>query len=177
MNRKLRKGSRSLMRSTLLVVGEGADDKAFISHMKGLYCPRDSGLSVKVEAGDGGSAGNVITNAIRKYQSVGYDRRLFLLDADLPPDDSEYKRAAKAGYEIILWQPQCLEGALLDTLGEAVRPHESSQQLKARLHPRLNGAHTDASAYAALFPQQILDNTANASVSQTRDALLPPEKH
>lgn len=120
MKRAVRKGPRNLMRSTLLVVGEGADDRAFITHMKQLYCPRDSGMSVKVEAGDGGSPGNVITHAIRKYQGKDYDRRLFVLDADLPPDEADYKRATKEGYEIILWQPQCLEGALLDSLGEPV---------------------------------------------------------
>lgn len=162
------------MRSTLLVVGEGADDRAFITHMKQLYCPRDSGMSVKVEAGDGGSPGNVITHAIRKYQGKDYDRRLFLLDADLPPDEADYKRAVKEGYVIILWQPQCLEGALLDTLGEAVNQHESSQQLKARLHPRLDGRHTDASAYATLFTRQMLDADRNVAVTQVRQALQPP---
>jgi len=171
MKPAVRKGPRTLMRSTLLVVGEGPDDRAFISHMKQLYCPRDSGMSVKIEAGDGGSPGNVITHAIRKYQGKGYDRRLFLLDADLPPDEADYKRAAKEGYQIILWQPQCLEGALLDTLGEAVGQHESSQQLKARLHPRLDGRHTDASAYATLFTRQILDSACNAAVTKVREAL------
>jgi len=174
MKRTARKGPRNLMRSTLLVVGEGADDRAFITHMKKLYCPRDSGISVKVEAGDGGSPGNVITHAIRKYQGKDYDRRLFLLDADLPPDEADYKRATKQGYQIILWQPQCLEGALLDTLGEPVAQHESSQQLKARLHPRLDGKHTDDSAYATLFTRQILDAGQNAAVTQVRKALQPP---
>lgn len=174
MKRAVRKGPRNLMRSTLLVVGEGADDRAFITHMKQLYCPRDSGMSVKVEAGDGGSPGNVITHAIRKYQGKDYDRRLFVLDADLPPDEADYKRATKEGYEIILWQPQCLEGALLDSLGEPVGEHESSQELKARLHPRLDGRHTDASAYATLFTRQILDTGRNVTVTQVRKALKPP---
>ena len=48
--RAARKGQRNIMRSTLLVVGEGADDRAFITHMKQLYCPRDSGISVKVQS-------------------------------------------------------------------------------------------------------------------------------
>lgn len=174
MKRAVRKAHRNLMRSTLLVVGEGADDRAFVTHMKQLYCTRDSGISVKVEAGDGGSPGNVITHAIRKYQGKDYDRRLFLLDADLPPDEADYKRAAKEGYEIILWRPQCLEGALLDTLGEQVGEHESSQQLKTRLHPRLDGRHTDACAYATLFTRQILDAGRNTAVTQVRTALQPP---
>jgi len=174
MSRTARKRRRSVMRSTLLVVGEGADDWAFISHMKELYCPRNSGLSVKVEPGDGGSPGNVITHAIRAHKNKDYDRRLFLLDADLPPSDAERKRAAAAGYEIILWQPQCLEGALLETLGEPVRGHETSRQLKARLHPRLAGRHTDAAAYAVPFPRPVLDATGNLSIVSLRTALLSP---
>ena len=172
MKRTVRKEPRHLIRSTLLVVGEGADDRAFINHLKQLYCPRESGMSVKIEAGDGGSPGNVIAHAIRKYQGKDYDRRLFLLDADLPPNEAESKRAAKAGYAIILWQPQCLEGALLDALGETVAPHESSQQLKNRLHPRLDGRHTDARAYASLFTRQELDKARNAAVTQVRDVLI-----
>ena len=54
MKRAVRKAQRNLMRSTLLVVGKGADDRAFVTHMKQLYCTRDSGISVKAEAGDGG---------------------------------------------------------------------------------------------------------------------------
>ena len=168
------KRRRAMLHSTLLVVGEGADDRAFIGHMKQLFCPRGSGLSVKVESGDGGSAGNIITNAIRSYRDSGYDKRLLLLDADLPPSDADRKRALAAGYEIILWQPRCLEGALLEALGELVRDHETSQQLKARLHPRLAGRHTDAAAYAVLFPRAVLDAAVNLSIVTLRTALLSP---
>jgi hypothetical protein len=167
-----RKNSRAVLHSTLLVVGEGADDRAFISHMKQLFCPRGSGQSVKVESGDGGSAGNIITNAIRSYRDSGYDRRLLLLDADLPPTPQERKRAEHAGYAIILWAPQSLEGALLETLGEAVQPHETSQQLKQRLHPRLAARHTEATAYAVLFTRELLTGTRNLPISQLRRALL-----
>ena len=172
--RQPRKRLRPMLHSTLLVVGEGADDRAFISHMKQLFCPRGSGLSVKVESGDGGSAGNIITNAIRSYRDSGYDKRLLLLDADLPPSDADHKRAVAAGYEIILWQPQCLEGALLETLGDRVRGHETSQQLKARLHPRLAGKHTDAASYAVLFPREVLDAAANHSIVALRTLLQGP---
>jgi hypothetical protein len=140
--------------------------------MKQLFCPRGCGLKVNVESGDGGSAGNIITNAIRSYRGSDYDRRILLLDADLPPDQSEARRAHQAGYQIILWQPQCLEGALLDALGEPVRGHETSQQLKQRLHPMLAGHHTEPVAYSASFPLDLLESTRNDSISQLRRALL-----
>lgn len=163
---------RALLHSTLLVVGEGADDRAFITHMKQLFCPRGCNLRVSVESGDGGSAGNIITNAIRSYRGSDYDRRILLLDADLPPDQSEVRRAHQAGYQIILWLPQCLEGALLDALGEPVRGHETSQQLKQRLHPMLASHHTEPAAYSTRFPLDLLESTRNNSISQLRRALL-----
>lgn len=164
----------ALLQSTLLIVGEGPDDRAFASHLKGLFCQRGCGLKVQVESGDGGSAGNIITNAIRSYRSGDYDRRILLLDADLPPDQAEVKRAQKAGYEIILWQPQCLEGTLLDALGEPVRPHETSQQLKLRLHAKLTGHHTEPAAYAPLFTRERVANTRNQSLSALYRALSGP---
>jgi hypothetical protein len=60
---------------------------------------------------------------------------------------------------------------LLEVLGERVGEHETSQGLKARLHPRLAGAHTEAAAYAPLFPQRVLDDATNGSVVAVRDLL------
>jgi len=55
MNRRQRKGTaRRVQQSTLLVVGEGPHDKAFIEHMKSLYDSRDNGQKVTVKPGDGG---------------------------------------------------------------------------------------------------------------------------
>lgn len=172
---KPKRSVKSARQTALIVIGEGAADQAFITHMKGLFNPRGSSLSLKVEAGDGGSAGNIITHAIRAYKSIGYDQRILVLDSDLPPSAQETKSARQAGYEIILWSPQCLEGALLETLGERVNDRETSQMLKARLHPRLAGASTDAKAYAPLFPKPVLEATRNASVAQVRDAITPQE--
>lgn len=157
--------------TTLLVVGEGADDKAFITHMKTLFCPRGSGHSVKVEAGDGGSAGNIITNVIRTHRNSDFDRRILVLDSDLPPAQAERRKAEQAGYDIILWRPQCLEGALLEVLGEKIGAHENSQQLKQRLHPRLADRHTEPAAYAELFPRPVLEKTTNESVCSLRHYL------
>lgn len=161
-----RKGSKkpNLIKTTLLIVGEGADDKAFITHLKNLYCPRGCGVTVKVEAGDGGSPGNIITNAIRSFESADYSKRIIILDADVPPSQAEIAKARKNGYEILLWEPKCLEGVLLEVLGERVGQHENSQQLKDRLHPKLKGHHTDYRAYEVLFSKLVLMQAGNASI-------------
>lgn len=162
---------RHLSFTTLLIVGEGSDDKAFVDHLKGLFVQRGSGRKVTVKAGDGGSPGNIITHASRAYRAEDFNYRYFLLDADIPPTAADVKNAKTAGYQIILWQPQCLEGALLDVLGERVQPHESSQALKQRLHPRLASHHTKPEAYAELFTLPVVTTTQNTSVVAVRELL------
>lgn len=162
---------RHVSLTTLLVVGEGSDDKAFIDHLKNLLVHRGHGRKVTVKAGDGGSPGNVITHASRAYKAEDYNYRYFVLDADIPPTAADIKNAKAAGYQIILWQPQCLEGALLDVLGERVQPHETSQALKQRLHPRLAAHHTKPEAYASLFTLPVVTTTQNTSVVAVRQLL------
>lgn len=162
---------RHVSLTTLLIVGEGSDDKAFIDHVKSLFHQRQSGRKVTVKAGDGGSPGNIITHASRAYQAEDYNHRYLVLDSDIPPTAADEKNARAAGYRIILWQPQCLEGALLDVLGERVQAHETSQALKQRLQPRLAGPHTKPEAYAVLFTQPVLAATQNTSVAAVRDLL------
>ncbi|MGR7921488.1 hypothetical protein ACU6RQ_10315 [Zobellella denitrificans] len=84
---------------------------------------------------------------------------------------AERRKAEQAGYDIILWRPQCLEGALLEVLGERIGAHENSQQLKQRLHPRLADRHTEPAAYAELFPRPVLEKTTNESVCSLRHYL------
>lgn len=153
--------TRAVLKSTLLIVGEGAADKAFIDHLKQTL---EIKSSVKVKAGDGGSPGNIITHAIRVHQGPAYDRRLLVLDSDIPVSAQEHKTAAQAGYEILLWSPVCLEGVLLEVLQESVCTHETSQDLKKRLHPRLDGSSTDSKAYKKLFPKPCLENASNISL-------------
>lgn len=162
---------RHVSLTTLLIVGEGSDDKAFIDHLKSLFNQRDSGRKITIKTGDGGSPGNIITHASRAYQADDYNQRYLVLDADIPPTEADLKKARLAGYCIVLWRPQCLEGALLDVLGEAVQAHENSQALKQRLHPKLAGPHTQPSAYAQLFTKAVVQNSRNQAVAAVRDLL------
>ena len=161
----------SAAKAALLVVGEGPDDKAFLNHIKSLYYVRGCGYTVKVEAGDGGSPGNIITNAIRSFKAFDYKCRFIVLDSDLPPTAAEIKKAERAGYTIIQWEPQCLEGSLLEVLGEKVNEHETSQNLKSRLHAKISGKHTDPNAYASLFTKSVLEAATNDSVKAVISAL------
>ncbi|MDR5899439.1 hypothetical protein QC823_10610 [Halomonas vilamensis] len=162
---------RQASKTTLLIVGEGADDQAFIKHMHQQLRQRQSGIKPKIEKQSGGSPGNIIDNATRKYVHQDFDQRFIVLDADVPLSQQERDKARKNGYCLILWAPTCLEGALLEVLGERVGAHETAQQLKNRLHPRLNGNHTQPEAYSELFPGAVLQISGNDSVNTVRSAL------
>ncbi|MDR5874312.1 hypothetical protein [Vreelandella gomseomensis] len=166
-----RKRPRQVSQTTLLIVGEGADDQAFIKHMHQQLRSPQSCIKPRIEKQSGGSPGNIIDNAARKYDSQDFDRRFIVLDADVPLTQQQRDKARKQGFRLILWSPTCLEGALLETLDERVNDHETAQQLKDRLHPRLAAHHTEPAAYAGLFPRPVLQAATNASVVDVRSAL------
>jgi len=168
-----RSANRQASKTTLLIVGEGPDDQAFIKHMNQQFQTDKSSVKPTIEKQSGGSPGNIITNASRKYGHLPFDRRYFVLDSDIPITQQEHDKARKHGYHIILWKPVCLEGALLDVLGEKVDEHEVAESLKKRLHPQLSGPHTDSAAYKVLFPKSLLTRTNNTSVNDVREALEP----
>ncbi|SPJ32409.1 RloB domain-containing protein [Kushneria phyllosphaerae] len=157
--------------TTLLIVGEGADDQAFIKHMQKQLRSPQSSIKPKIEKQSGGSPGNIIDNAARKYAHQDFDQRFIVLDTDVLPSQQQRDKAQKHGFHLIFWSPTCLEGALLEVLGERVNDHETAQQLKARLHPRLAGQHTEKTAYAGLFPRPVLEETTQPSVVEVRSAL------
>lgn len=162
---------RQASKTALLIVGEGPDDQAFIKHMHQLFRSDYTDVKPTIEKQSGGSPGNIITNATRKYGHLAFDQRFLVMDADVPPTQQDRDKASKYGYKIILWSPTCLEGALLEVLGERVIGHETAQQLKNRLHPRLAGNHTQPAAYAVLFPRAVLQASENISVNTVRNAL------
>lgn len=159
-------------KTTLLIVGEGPDDQAFVRHMNQVFKDESSGIRANIHKESGGSPGNIISNTVRKYKNSDFDQRYIVMDSDIEIETASRKKAERHGYTIILWAPHCLEGALLDVLGEAVGRHESSRDLKQRLQPRLSGDHTKAQSYSALFPKPILENTTNSSVVAVKQALI-----
>ncbi|GGX46266.1 hypothetical protein [Saccharospirillum salsuginis] len=169
--RKRQRPLRHAAKTALLVVGEGPDDQAFIKHMNRVFRDDSTGIRATVQKESGGSPENIIANTLRKYKNGAYERRFIVLDSDVPVSDASQKEAEKKGYTLILWAPLCLEGALLDVLGESFRPGETSQSMKDRLHPRLKAHHTEPEAYEDLFPKPVLADTTNESVVSVRKAL------
>lgn len=155
---------------TLLLVGEGAHDKAFLEHLKSLYDSRDSGQRVKVDAADGGSPRDIIRTVHQKYRNIDFGRRCILMDSDVPVSVSDRELAKKCNLELLLAKPVCLEGLLLSVLGSDAG-ERSAAQLKGMLHPQLDGRPTDKKSYARLFSRGILDS-CQVDIVQRLIALL-----
>tara|TARA_Y100000780_G_scaffold161221_1_gene146109 strand:+ start:2199 stop:2735 length:537 start_codon:yes stop_codon:yes gene_type:complete len=163
---------RLASKTTLLIVGEGPDDQAFIKHMHQQFRADNAGVKPIIEKQSGGSPGNIITNAVRKYGHLPFDQRFFVLDSDIPISQQDHDKARKHGYHIIVWSPVCLEGALLDVLGEKISNDEAAASLKKRLHPLLDGHHTDSKAYQNRFPRAVLEQATNDAVVAVKRALV-----
>ncbi|MGY6586914.1 MAG: hypothetical protein ACXIUB_01365 [Wenzhouxiangella sp.] len=142
--------------------------------MKQQFRAEHQGIKSFIEKQSGGSPGNIIANAIRKYGHQPFDQRFLVLDTDVAISQQERDTARTHGYHIILWSPVCLEGALLDVLGQAISPDENAASLKGRLHPVLDGQPTDHRAYQNLFPKAILEQANNQSVVAVKQVLLQP---
>jgi hypothetical protein len=67
---------------TLLIVGEGYHEEAFLNHVKQLYAPRGCGLSVSIKNARGKGAKHVVDWAIRQAANTAYDSVAAMLDTD-----------------------------------------------------------------------------------------------
>lgn len=121
-----------LQRKTLLAVGEGKADAAFLVHLRKLYCTDGNGVNVTVRNAHGKGPGNVISTAIGSLRIASYDKKLCLLDTDLDWTAENKKDAKRQKIELIGSTP-CLEGLLLLILKKSVpaTSDECKQHLKS----------------------------------------------
>ena len=144
---------RKVKVATLLLIGEGPDDKAFINHLRTLFDSRESGQSIKVKSADGGSPRDIIKAAIRS-QHAAYDRRFVFMDSDVTVTEADKKYASTHKITLILSEPLCLECMLLEVLSKSISP--TCKECKRKLHPLLSGHATKKESYATLFTKDVL---------------------
>ena len=151
-----RRTKRTLL-STLVILGEGACEKAFLSYLKDLYA-KNTGQKITLQSADGGSPEDIVKTAIKKSRDIAYDRKFILMDSDIAINDTTIALAKEASINIILSEPLCLEGMLLKLLGQ--KTPNSSQKCKSLLHPQLDGKATDKNSYKKLITVEILEQSS-----------------
>lgn len=143
------------VRKTLLVVGEGDSEEAFLKHLRDLYCSGGAGVAVTVRNAHGKGPENVIDHTARQARIYSYDARVALLDTDIAWTDKLKKEARKAKIEMVGSTP-CLEGLLLSILGK--RPPVQSADCKKAIQQSLGIDLMERQGYAGHFPKAVLDS-------------------
>ncbi|HIF9056028.1 TPA: hypothetical protein ACX6MG_000003 [Photobacterium damselae] len=148
MTRKIKRP----IKETLVIVGEGYAEAAFLNHLKSIYGIGNPKVTAKSAGGKGPS--NVIGDALGTLKGSGCDRVAALLDTDLVWPKTKVKEAQQKKI-ILVGSVPCLEGLLLNIVGESVP--NNSDACKKMLHPRLDGKETDKNSYKLLFTKAVLD--------------------
>jgi len=142
------------VRKTLLIVGEGDCEGAFLKHLRELYCSGGAGVAVTVRNAHGKGPEHVISHTARQARIYSYDACAALLDTDIAWSEKLQKDARKAKISMIGSVP-CFEGLLLSILGK--RPADQSKQCKKAIQQLIDVDLTQRQAYAKHFPRMVLD--------------------
>ncbi len=145
------------LKRTLIFVGEGPAEKAFLAHLKSHYGVGSLRVTPKSAGGKGPE--NIIGDAISTLENSKCDQVAVLLDTDLPWPAKYVKEANRLDIELIGSTP-CLEGLLLTILRQHHPNPSDNKRCKKALHPQLTGKETEKESYQALFTKQILDEAA-----------------
>ena len=160
-----KKKRRSASR-TLLMYGEGLGEEMFLKYLRRLYS-RNSGVAVTIRNGKGGTATNIITNAVN--EPGAFDRRIVILDNDKNKQEMNRARAEakQKGIELLENSP-CLESTLLSILrtGQSFS-NKTSAWCKSEFESNYldKKKRTELGEYGKIFSKTILD-TQRVNVSE-----------
>ncbi|MBL4759702.1 MAG: RloB domain-containing protein [Mariprofundaceae bacterium] len=150
---------------TVLFVGEGKTEVAFIKHLKRLYQP-ERNPPIRIDVENGKDSGQVLRTALKITAMKQYDVVVCLFDLDKVLPKGDMQRAKSKKFVLIGASP-CIEGFMLDIL-EKAKPHHSSE-CKYAMHPLLAGKETDSTSYA-LFSKDLL--ACHRKTSSNLDVIL-----
>jgi hypothetical protein len=160
---------RRTVLKTVLIVGEGDTEKAFLDHLKHLYVTRRCGVTVTTRNAHGKGPANVVDAAMRHAKNGDYAIVAVLMDTDLPWTD-EIRKKARGHRICLVGASPCVDGLLLEILGEHVP--EQSSRCKTVFHERLGRKPFTREAYEQDFPQAVLDERRNAVASLEKLLML-----
>jgi len=152
---------------TLLLVGEGRTEEAFLQHVKSLCAPRGCGLSVKVKNARGKGAKHVVEWTSRQLAIARYDTVAVLLDTDKDWSEAVARRAKAARIWVLKSEP-LFEAMMLRLLNQS--DAGDSKTLKNRFAPFVRNDALCAENYVDRFGKEFLE--AQRDREPTIDALL-----
>jgi hypothetical protein len=111
---------------TLLIVGEGDAEVAFLQHLRSIYSA-EIGSSITLKNAYGGGGHQALKQAIRDVRAWQYNKAVVMIDTDAHWNDADRKEATRTGIKVVESTP-CLEATLLKIAG--YRPKENTPDLK-----------------------------------------------
>ena len=154
---------------TVLIVGEGFSDTAFLKHLKSIYDSRHSGVRVTIKNAQGKGSNNVIDTAIKTHRRFAYDLVGVLYDIDVPLTPGFARKARTAKLILVETEP-CLEGLLLKILKKYVP--NSCKDCKSGIRGDLIGNDLTESAAYAGFTKETLEKSRSSIPDLDRLILL-----
>lgn len=149
---------RRAAKTTLLILGEGSNEEFFLKHLRGLYS-HDTGTNIKIHRGRGGSATQIIIDAIKTYGA--FDKVIVILDNDKPEKEMSKARQLALENKIdLLENTPCLDAVLLSILngGKSYVAKGSawckSEFQKSHLSKQ---KRSESNEYLKLFPKELLE--------------------
>jgi len=151
---------------TLLIVGEGYDEVAFLNHLKQFPGVCGRGVEITIRNARGKGAAGVIDCAIKLKANAAYDQVAVLLDTDTDWTAAVAKLAKRKMIQVLTSDP-CLEALLLRVLGET--PGQA-KDLKKQFAPYVRNEGTRREDYIEYFGLAVLQ-AARRSESTIDDLL------
>lgn len=148
------------VRRTVLIVCEGKRDRAFLLHLRSLYCsgnPRGPNVTAKEAGGKGGN--NVADTLLATMKFKAYDLGVAFTEADAPPSNKFLHLLRPPRARIVVAEP-CLEGMLLRIAGRPVP--ETSQACKQAAEALAGNDLYLPEGYAQHWPKAVLEASRHA---------------
>lgn len=139
---------------TLLIVGEGYTEEAFLQHVKALYAPRGCGLAVTIKNARGKGARHVIDWTRRQIANAAYNKAAVLLDTDQDWSPTVEKLAKRYKIKVLRSEPR-FEALMLRVLGKEAAGN--AKEMKKQLAPFVNGDALKRKNYETHFNQKCLE--------------------
>ncbi|OGT48818.1 MAG: hypothetical protein A3E82_08390 [Gammaproteobacteria bacterium RIFCSPHIGHO2_12_FULL_38_11] len=149
-------------KETLLIVGEGYSEVAFLNHVKQLFSERVDGRQIKIKNAKGKGAKHVIDWTIRQTFNADYDRVAVVFDTDTTCWNSDVRKKAEKNSITLLASEPCFEAMLLRVLGKSDSGVASA--LKKRFALYVNNDSTVMENYGKFFPKKILMESTEKSI-------------
>lgn len=151
---------------TLLLVGEGEAEVAFLKHVRTLYSA-EVGSAINFKNAYGGGGHQALSQAIRDLRALRYDKVVIVIDTDAHWTDDHRRAATKAKIKVVESNP-CLEATLLKIAGH--RPKETTPELKKQFKEIFGCEAHEPGYLTAHFGRPALDQ-ARPSVPELHDLM------